>query len=216
VKRKAVIAHGAASTADFVRRTFGEPLQSIGYELVTWDRRTAVEQAGEEFAALVANDDATIVGGVSVGAILAVNYALRARDRLAGLLVALPPPVPNPHAELPSHIDIEAAAEGAVPWVGAEIRAGWSTYGQQELLAELTGASRAVPPTMDELRRCDVPTGIVALADDPVHPVPVAEEWALTIPTAELEVLQLTDPSLDVSVIGAAAVRAWQRAVVRT
>src|SRR5437764_12633379 len=92
VNGAAVIAHGAASSADFVRRAFARPLASIGYELVTWDRRTPVQDADQELAALVRANDATVVGGVSVGALLATRYALSAGDRLTGLLVALPPP----------------------------------------------------------------------------------------------------------------------------
>jgi pimeloyl-ACP methyl ester carboxylesterase len=96
VNGKAVIAHGAASSAEFVRRAFAAPLESAGLELVTWDRRTPVQDAAAEFAAVVEESQAIVVGGVSVGALLATNYALSdAGRRLTGLLVVLPPPVPG-------------------------------------------------------------------------------------------------------------------------
>jgi pimeloyl-ACP methyl ester carboxylesterase len=99
-----------------------------------------------------------------------------------------------------------------VPWVGEEIRAAWPTYQPEELVRELISASQALPPSYAELARCVVPAGVVALADDPVHPAAVAMEWANALPTAELETVQMHEPATDVSVFGAAAVRAWLRA----
>jgi pimeloyl-ACP methyl ester carboxylesterase len=219
VNSKAVIAHGAASSADFVRRVFAEPLAAIGYDLVTWDRRTPVQEADAEFVALVRDNGATVVGGVSVGAILATRYALAEGDRLAGLLVALPPPqpvgVPLPTAggsEGARHINVEEATRGAEPWVAGEIRAAWATYTQADLVRELSTASRAIPPAYDELAQCAVPTGLVALAGDPVHPMDAAEEWANAIPVAELETVQMHEPAANLTAIGHAAVRAWVRA----
>jgi pimeloyl-ACP methyl ester carboxylesterase len=221
VNRKAVLAHGAASSAAFIRRAFAGPLAGIGYEVVTWDRRTPAADAVDELAALVERSDATVVGGVSVGAILAARYALRPGVRLSGLLLALPPgdpagPLLAEPAQRPVVDDItslvEAASRGAAPWVAAEIRAAWPTYGHDELLGELRTAAHAVPPALAELARIDAPTGVVGLAGDPVHPLAVAEAWAQAIPAAAVETLALDEPAADVSVIGAAAVRAWMRA----
>lgn len=211
----ALIAHGAASTADFVRRVFAAPLGDVGFELATWDRRTPVDEAADEFAALVDETGATVVGGISVGAILATNYLLTMRrDDVTGLLVALPPPKPQPlddtATEMPSDIPafIDDVAASAVPWVGAELRAAWTTYDPDALLRELRTAATAAPPTLSQLARIKVPTGIVALADDPVHPLDVAAAWQRAIPTAVLEVLPLDAPATDIAVIGSAAVRA--------
>jgi pimeloyl-ACP methyl ester carboxylesterase len=221
VKRVAVIAHGAASSADFILRAFTAPLQAVGYEVVSWDRRTPVQEATDEFAGFVTRANATIVGGVSVGAILAMRYALSpAGTDLDGLLVALPPPRGQASTEdsdtgPPPDIQalIDEVAQGAVPWVADEIRAAWPKYQPTELIRELTTASRAMPPGPEELARCKVPTGIVALADDPLHPLDVAEMWARMIPSVAVETVQLSEPAGDVAVIGAAAVRAWQRAI---
>lgn len=218
---RAVIAHGAGSSADFVGRAFGEPLAAAGFDVVSWDRRTPVASADLELAQLVARTGATVVGGVSVGALLATRFALSPGGAgLAGLLVALPPPPPrqerpDDNAGAPE-IDelIELACRTAVPWVAAEIRAAWPTYESNELLHELRTASVATTPTAAELANCRVPTGVVALAGDPVHPVEVAAMWANAIPRAALETVPLVGPATSVSVIGAAAVRAWQRACV--
>src|SRR3954452_20304504 len=196
---KAAVAHGAASSADFVRRAFAAPLAAAGYEVVSWDRRTPVHDAAEEFASLVRDSGATVIGGVSVGAILAVHYALAAGAELTGLLVALPPAARAGPVELPAAIDVEAAARGSVPWVAAEIRAAWPGYAPDELVAELRSAASAAPPTESDLARVGVPTGVVALADDPVHPVEVAAAWAEAIPVAALDVVQMTEPAADVA-----------------
>jgi pimeloyl-ACP methyl ester carboxylesterase len=221
VKGKAVIAHGAGSTADFVQRAFGGPLAAIGYELVSWDRRVAVSAAADELGALVARTKATVVGGISVGAILATRFALSpAGAALNGLLVALPPPPGQPapaDSEDPGQVPdiqnlVDEVCRTAVPWVAQEIRSSWLTYEPADLIRELRTASTAMPPTQDALSRCRIPTGIVALADDPVHPVEVATMWAQAIPHAAVETVHLYEPGDDVSVLGAAAVHAWQRA----
>jgi pimeloyl-ACP methyl ester carboxylesterase len=218
VRKVAVIAHGAGSTADFVHRVFDEPIASVGYNVVSWDRRTPVQETADEFADLVRRTGATLVGGVSIGAILATNFALSSNG-LDGLLIALAPPViePQPRGPTVTIDDVNAlvseVTRDAVPWVAAEIRAAWSTYSAAELTRELHSASTATPPTTTALAKVRVPTGIVALADDPVHPVEVAEEWARAIPRASLETVRLHEPSNDVAVIGRAAIRAWQKAV---
>ncbi|MFL6240093.1 MAG: alpha/beta hydrolase [Actinomycetes bacterium] len=222
---KAVLAHGAASSADFVRRAFAQPLAAVGVDLVTWDRRTPVAEAAAEFAALVERSDATIVGGVSVGAILATNFALTAAGvGLRGLLVAMPPPIPGSQGSPRLHDEdaesarwdvdalIEQVVRDAVPWVGAEIRRAWPEYDAAQLRRELVTAASAMPPSYGALAQCTVTTGVVALGDDPVHPVEVAEQWARHLPHAALETLRLEAPADDVSVIGAAAVSAWKRA----
>ena len=212
----AVVAHGAGSSADFVRRAFAAPLAEVGYDVVSWDRRTPVESAAGEFADLVARSSATLVGGVSVGAILAIGYAI-AHPQLDGMLVALPPPPPSTSetdADSPGDLAefIGRATRDAVPWVADEIRAAWPAYGLDGLLRELRSAAVANPPAAEELAACQPPVGVVALADDPVHPAAVAEAWRQAMPHAALETVQLHEPAAGVSVIGAAAVRAWQRA----
>src|SRR5436190_4831481 len=220
VNGKAVIAHGAGSTAIFIHRAFAAPLAAVGYDVVSWDRRTPIDAAAEEFAELVIRSGASIVGGVSVGAILALEFAMTAAA-LDGVLIALPPPdlkgtlMPEDDGGGAPH-DVRALVEevsrDAVPWVAAEIRAAWPAYDLDALMRELRTAAVARTPTPTELARCRVPTGIVALADDPVHPVEVAAGWAQAMPRAAVETVQLHEPAVDVSVIGAAAVRAWQRA----
>src|SRR4051812_27822086 len=101
----ALIAHGAGSSGDFVRRAFGAPLQAAGWRLVSYDLRghgasTPVTDEGalgldrhvEDMVALARRTGATLLGGVSMGAHAAVLASLHpaAPPGLAGLLLTLP------------------------------------------------------------------------------------------------------------------------------
>jgi hypothetical protein len=68
-------------------------------------------------------------------------------------------------------------------------------------------------PTPELLAALDVPAGIVALADDPMHPAAVAELWAASLPSAVATVLPFDAPVADRRVIGDAAVWAWREAL---
>ena len=56
------------------------------------------------------------------------------------------------------------------------------------------------------------PVGLVAFADDPLHPYAVAEQWASTLPRAALHRLALADAATDRSVLGTAALAALAEA----
>jgi pimeloyl-ACP methyl ester carboxylesterase len=222
----AVIAHGSGSTAEFVTRVFTRPLAEAGYRLVTWDRRGPAADGAAQLAALAGAERATLVGGVSLGAMLAVQYALSSRRQpLHGLLLALPPWLGPPGAvaalsdgaadRIDQHgLDaaLDEIEESAVPWVAAEIRRAWPTYGAGALIAELRSTARTVGPAVDDLARCTTPVGLVAMDDDPFHPADVATQWAAALPHAVVETIPLDGPATNVDVIGAAAVAAWQRA----
>jgi pimeloyl-ACP methyl ester carboxylesterase len=222
VNPAAVVAHGAASTAEFVRRAFEPALAAAGYRLVTWDRR-GHDDAEAQLAALVDETRARIVGGVSYGALVATRFvAARGAAGLDGMLLALPPP-PGELAPSPSTVirqigehgiaaALDEVCRGAPPWIGAELRSAWPTYGADELVAELCLAAGLTEPSAADFAHCDVATGVVSLADDPFHPAAVAAAWTAGLPRAALEPLALTAPAGDVSVIGAAAVRAWRAA----
>src|SRR3954451_1827991 len=101
----ALIAHGAGSSGDFVRRAFDAPLREAGWRLVSYDLRghgasTPVTDEGalgldrhvEDMVALARRTGATLLGGVSMGAHAAVLASLHpaAPPGLAGLLLTLP------------------------------------------------------------------------------------------------------------------------------
>jgi len=223
----AVLLPGAGSSADFVHRAFGGPLAAAGYELVAVP---PVPGPGLVAAAYAALDGAAaehgprlrLVGGVSLGAHIAVRWAARAPMPPAGVLAALPawtgPPgtVAAATASCATLVDRvgtaaalarAATGAGAVAWVAAELTAAWPRYGPA-LADSLRAAAAAAGPDPAELAGLRVPVGLVAFVDDPMHPLAVAEGWARVIPRAGVARLRLADLAADRSVLGAAALAA--------
>jgi pimeloyl-ACP methyl ester carboxylesterase len=222
--RHAVILPGSGSTADFVTRAFGPALAAAGYRLVSADPPAgpdAVELTLLALDAAARRHRPALVGGVSLGAHLAVRWAAAAGPPPHGLLLALPAWTgkPGPVAAASAHAAdlVEAlgvtgalarARKGAEPWVLAELTAAWPTY-QERLADTLRSTARSRGPSTGELARIAAPVGIAAFADDPLHPLPVAEQWAGLLPQARLRTLRLAEVAADRAVLGAAAVAAW-------
>jgi pimeloyl-ACP methyl ester carboxylesterase len=222
--RYAVMLPGSGSSVDFITRAFGTPLQHNGYALHVVPPATgrdAVRASLDALDAAVARYSPALVGGVSLGAHLAARWAAgHATQGLRGLLLALPAWTgrPGPAAAASAHAAarVEAlgtpgalaeAAAHAESWVAAELAAAWPAYG--DALAETLRATAASwGPTPDELRRIGVPAAIAAFADDPLHPLAVAEQWAALLPQATLTTLPLAAPAADRTLLGAATLAA--------
>lgn len=234
-KSVAVLLPGSGSGAGFVRRAFGPALACHGLQVVTCDLvpgRDVVASTLRALDDLAAGIRPRIVGGVSLGAHLAARWAAGggpAARGLSGLLLALPawtgapdPVVAGASAAAADRIGrdgmaaaLDGAARHAVPWVAEELAAAWPGYAD-DLAGTLRATAQSWGPTRAELARITAPTGLVAFADDPLHPVAVAEEWAATPPHAALERLTLADCATSRAPLGHAAVRAWQRAAQNT
>ncbi|MFL6128767.1 MAG: alpha/beta hydrolase [Mycobacteriales bacterium] len=223
----AVLLPGAGSSAGFLRRAFGPALAD--HELLAVAPSPGPSVVVAALAALDAAADAygsrlRLVGGVSLGAHLAARWAAAGRD-LDGLLLALPGwtgipgPVAAATAAAADQVDrlgpagaIAAAGSGGVSWVAEELGAAWPAYG--ELLAPTLRAAAASPgPSTADLRGLDLPVGVVAFADDPLHPLAVAEQWAALLPRAALRRLRLADLAPDRARLGTAARAALAEAV---
>lgn len=167
-----------------------------------------------------------IVGGISFGAHLAAEWAVRNPDRCAGLLLALPAwhgaPGEAPaalaarvSAELVATHGVETAlrrsTEGVAPWLAAELARAWRRHGNG-LSASLRTAAGHPAPTLSALRGLNVPAGIAACTDDPVHPLECARAWAGALPRAALVETTLSALGADRASLGRAVVLAWQRA----
>ena len=167
-----------------------------------------------------------IVGGISFGAHLAAEWAVRNPDRCAGLLLALPAWHGSPDgapaslaakasADLVETQGIEAALSlstaGVVPWLAAELTRSWRRHGD-DLAVSLRVAANRAAPTLSALRRLAVPTGIAACVDDPVHPAGVAHAWAAALPRASVSETTLAALGADRASLGRAAVAALKRA----
>ncbi|SHM47373.1 hypothetical protein [Cryptosporangium aurantiacum] len=231
----AIVLPGSASNADFVRRAFGPPLAAAGFCLVTADPPVEDVVAGQ----LTVLDDAeerfgpALVGGVSLGAHLAVRWAAHRLNRsaarrpsrrpaVAGLLLVMPAWTGEPDAvagvSAITAADVErdgvaatverlrAAAPGS--WVVDELAAAWPRYTARELTTALRATATSAGPTLAELASLTVPCGVVAVTDDPMHPATVAEAWAEAAPTAALTTTTLAAVGADRTYLGHAAIQA--------
>jgi len=222
---RVLLCHGAGSSADFVMRAFAAPLAAVGLGLVSWDLRrgAAMTDHAADFALLAERPGVRLVGGISLGAALAASWA--AGRSVDGLLLALPAwtgpagDVADLSRQAAAEVRrdgmarvIERTAAAGSGWVADELARAWRRYSDADLVSALDTAAGAAAPSLADLRRVEAPAGLVALIDDPFHPVSVARTWAATLPRAALSELHLQAPASDREAIGRAAVAAWLRA----
>ena len=223
----AVLLPGSGSDERFVRSVFALPLAGIGVELVApVPRRGGDVVVGYREALETAGPGPLLVGGVSLGAHVATRWAVGAPPgRLAGLLLALPawtgPPGGAPAALAASltaayartgGVDAAlAAAAGAPEWLLAELGRAWAGYGDG-LADALEGGAAELAPTEAELGGLDVPVGLAALVDDPVHPLEVAQRWHAALPRSALVTTRMSTFGTDPEALGRATALAWLRA----
>lgn len=227
----AIVLPGSGSDDRFVRSVFARPLAALGIDLIVpsppfgpdvvtayWK---AIDRAAHRSGAL-------LVGGISLGAHIAARWAAAApQRRLAGLLLALPawtgPPGVAP-AALAARTTaaqvrsggigaaLASAEAGAPSWLAAELARAWPRYGDG-LAAALEAAAAEPGPSADELSGLDLPAGVAALIDDPVHPLGVAERWDGLLPRSAIVTTRLAAFGSDPETLGRAALLAWLRAV---
>jgi pimeloyl-ACP methyl ester carboxylesterase len=198
-------------------------------DLVVRRYRTALDQALSVAAATPGAR--LLVGGISLGAQVAASWAAERLEAdpdlpIAGLLLALPawsgPPEGAPAAAAAratamtvraQGLDaaIAAARAGSPAWLADELQRAWRGYGPA--LADVLDAAASAPgPTPGSLGGLDVPVGVAALRDDPVHPLAVARSWTGLLPRAALVTSRLDVFGADPGVLGRAAVLGWLRA----
>lgn len=218
-----VLLAGTGSDDDYVYRAFSAPLHEAGAVVVTPppqpDRLIDGYLAELDNAARLG---AIAVGGVSIGAAVAVNWALVHHTRTVAVLAALPPwtgsPESSPAAEAARHSADVLRRDGLVsataqmrasspPWLADELARSW--LGQWPSLPDaMDEASRYAAPTSAELGGLRVPLGLAAATDDPVHPLEVAVEWAAAAPMSALRTVTLDEMGMRPSALGAACVAA--------
>jgi pimeloyl-ACP methyl ester carboxylesterase len=220
-----VLLPGTGSDDLFVRSVFAVPLAAVCVRAVTPTPRPGPALADGYLAALsdAAQDGPVLVGGVSFGAHLAAEWALRNQDRCAGLVLALPgwhgSPGDAPGAVSARHaaamvradgVDgaLAAATAGVEPWLADELTRSWRGYGDG-LADSLATAAERDAPTLADLAGLDVPVGIACCVDDPVHPEAVAREWAAALPRAAVRTTRFAVVGVDPEALGRAAVLAW-------
>jgi pimeloyl-ACP methyl ester carboxylesterase len=227
---RAVLLPGNGSDDIFITKAFAEPLASAGIALFAARPQPGpgiVDQLGRELNLAAGQYGGVLAGGVSLGAHLAASWAARDPVRCSGLLVALPAwtgapgDAPAATAALASAAVIDAAGldtaldqvrAGSPPWIADELDRAWRGYGHG-LAASLRAGAAAPGPSLDELRGLeDVPVGIAALTDDPLHPLEVARAWLRALPRAALVTTSLAAIGRDPQALGRAALLAFLRA----
>lgn len=219
-----VLAHGAGSSADFLMRAFPPAACATDTDYVH-DRTGSVARIADIIidVALARRDEyrRIYVGGVSIGAHAAALAAAALPDAVAGCVLALPAWTgPAPEANPTRAAAEEVARDGADAvlarlradptyagdWVVQELQRAWPH--RSTLAAELGSAADSPAPSTDLLRRIVQPTLVLALDEDPFHPLAVARSWAEWIPNADLRVIPRHLPARDRSVFGQ-AVGSW-------
>jgi pimeloyl-ACP methyl ester carboxylesterase len=215
---------GTGSDDTFVRSVFEIPLAAVGITLTAPPPVPGPSLAVSALSALSSSSGSVLVGGISFGAHLAAEWAVTNPSRCAGLVLALPAWHGDPGSAPASLSALHSAAQvrslgvdgvlAASPmpgWLSAELSRAWGGYGDA-LAASLEVAATRPSPTLAVLERLDVPVGIAACADDPIHPAAVAEEWAAALPRAAVCTTRLAIVGTDPEALGRAAVRALLRA----
>jgi len=227
---EAVLLPGTGSDERFVRSVFQAPLDALGVTLHAPAPPRFAPARGylrELDAAARASRGPILVGGISFGAHLAAEWAVRNPRTCAGLLLAMPAWIGEPEeapaavaarwsADLVEREGLDAAlagsAAGVPPWLATELDRAWRRHGTA-LPGGLRAAAERAAPTHDELRTLAVPTGIATCSDDPIHPAAVARRWVSAVPRAAFVGTTLEAMGADRQALGRAAVLAWLRAL---
>jgi pimeloyl-ACP methyl ester carboxylesterase len=224
---RAVVLPGTGSDDDYVTRAFGGPLRDAGATLLAPPPQpTRLVRGYLRDLDDAAREGPVLVGGVSIGAAVAVAWALQHPDRTVAVLAALPAwtgaPGDSPAAVAARYSAQRLREDGleettaqmrasSPPWLAAELTRSWR--GQwPDLPDAMDEAAGYVAPTDAELQRLTAPMGVAAAADDPIHPVDVGRHWAAVAPYAGLRVVTLDQFGADPAALGAACLAALDEA----
>lgn len=213
-----VMAHGAGSESTFLAEAFPATSAGVADTRYVDDRTGRLGPVMTALAAAATTDLPTILGGVSLGAHGAAR--LLSRPDLPGHIVAGLLVMPAWTGPPDRVADMTGAAAQAVDvlgpdgvlaeldpddWVTSLLTRAWGKRSADALVSELRTAADQPGPTDDQLSAITVPVVLVALRDDPLHPVQVAQHWAELIPRAHVVKLGREEPADDLTVFGRAA-----------
>lgn len=167
-----------------------------------WPELAADMLAVAEAAAADSNCDRFILGGVSMGAATTLQAAVQQPERVAGIILVLPPTAWDTRprqAAIYRRMARVSRLLGAAPfrlldWLPIPVRddgrsrlalytaKGLARANPRHVQAALRGAALSDMPDQTELEQLQVPTLILAWEDDMAHPVSTAEALAETLP----------------------------------
>lgn len=218
-----VLLAGTGSDEVYVRRVFESVLTEAGAVLVTPEPDPERLIAGY----LDALDDAArhgpiAVGGISLGAAVAARWACEHQHTAVAVLAALPAWVGEPAGAPAAQSARQTAAQmrhqgldrvtaamraSSPVWLADELSRSWRRQ-WPHLPDAMEEAAAYRSPTARELSRLDVPMGVAGAADDPIHPIAVARQWAATAPRAALRTVNLDEFGSAPELLGAACLEA--------
>jgi pimeloyl-ACP methyl ester carboxylesterase len=222
-----VMLAGTGSDDDYIVRAFSRPLGDAGAQILA--PRPQPDHLLDCY--LTALDNAAVrgpiaVGGVSIGAAVAVAWALQHPDCAVAVLAALPAwtgaPGDAPAAVAARHSAQQLRHEGLAatisqmrasspPWLADELTRSWQSQ-WPHLPDAMEQAATYVAPTRAQLQQLAVPMGVAAAVDDPIHPVEIGMEWAAAAPHAALRTVTLDQIGADPAALGAACLAALDEA----
>jgi pimeloyl-ACP methyl ester carboxylesterase len=222
-----VLLPGTGSDDDYVYRAFSGALHDVGAVVVTPSPQPDRLIDGYRDALDDASRGSPIaVGGVSIGAAVAAEWALAHPGHVVAVLAALPAWTGEPEvapAALAARHSAEMLRRDGLASATAQMRAGSPAWLADELTRSWVGqwpalpdameeAARYVAPTCGQLESLTVPMGVASATDDPIHPVEVGFEWVAAAPRAALRTLTLVEMGEDPAVLGAACLAALAEA----
>jgi pimeloyl-ACP methyl ester carboxylesterase len=220
---RAVVLAGTGSDDDYITRAFGGPLRDAGAQLLAPRPQPArlIDGYLDDLDA-AARGGPIAVGGVSIGAAVAVAWALQHPDRTVAVLAALPAWTGAPDgaaAAVAAEYSAQQLRDDGMEETTAQMRASSPAWLADELARSWLGqwpdlpdameqAATYVAPTHAELQRLAPPLGVAAASDDPIHPIEVGRQWAAAAPRAALCTVTLDQIGADPAALGAACLAA--------
>lgn len=219
----AVLLPGTGSDADFIGRALGPLAQALDLQIIAVqpDPERLVESYLEALEKAAAAHPRLIVGGVSIGTMVAISWARGREDQVAAVVAALPAwsgaAEGSPAAASARHTaqllradgleaTIATMRAGSPAWLADELERSWRGL-WPGLPGSMDAAATHVGPTLAELATLRAPVALVAVEDDPLHPLETAIAWQSALPRAQLETVRLAELGADPSVLSAAGLR---------
>ncbi|WP_067813483.1 alpha/beta fold hydrolase [Nocardia inohanensis] len=214
----AVALPGTGSDAHFAGRAFGSACAALDlpFHAVDPDPRRVIDSYRTALDA-AARSGPVLVAGISLGAAVAIEWAARNPESVAGVVAALPAWTGADTTGCPAALSAAATASAlradgletvievmrasSPAWLAEALTRSWRSQ-WPDLPAALDEAASYAWPEPDLLAQVTTPVAIVGATDDPVHPIAVAEEWTALIPHAELHRITLDELGADPAVLG--------------
>ncbi len=213
----ALLFHGAGSSGSTAEGLLGTLLRLAWDESVHLtcyeDRSGDVQRLnaiGQRYLARGCGASSAI-GGISLGAHGAMTTLLRTdpakwpRYAIVAMPAWLGPPDHTAQVTLSTGREIatsgvsetlrriESETPAPLRWIPATLAADWAQYDPSVLSSALITAAHQQAPTVEELNAVGVPTFVIAVTGDALHPAAIAHAWADALPHSDAVDIELTE-----------------------